>query len=368
MNLPSLLPDPSTVQGGDLTRLPEGMITLDLSLCTNRLGPPPGAVAALQDFLTHHPGRLMPPPYEAPHRPFRAERRYLDAFADRLGTDEQDMLAGRGVTEFLVILSRLLRSARVAVITPEYTETMRRFPYADFIGPTDTTRDTPAARADRVHTAMRTHDFVILSNPSNPLGHFIERDELLAACHAHPACALIVDEEYIQFQPGAPSTAGASADNLLVLQSTGKTFGITGTRAGMLWTRNSRLRQAVADQLPTWPLSLLDITLATAALTDDAWFPTTLAQLHPAGHRLQNLLARHFGAAATPADVHYRFLHLPDPHPILEHLHTHSITARLFTSAMRGAAPGLRLAAPTTEAEFRQLQQALDSLPDRLRP
>ncbi|MFF8617168.1 aminotransferase class I/II-fold pyridoxal phosphate-dependent enzyme [Streptomyces sp. NPDC015350] len=363
MNLPSLLPDPNAVQGGDLTHLPDGMITLDLGLCTNRLGPPPAAVAALQDFLDHHADRLIPPPYEAPHRPFRAERRYLDTFADRLGIDEQDMLAGRGVTEFLVILARLLRSARVAVITPEYTETMRRFSYADFIGPADTARDSPGARADRVHAAMRTHDFVILSNPSNPLGHFIERDELLAACHAHPACVLIVDEEYIQFQPGAPSTAGAGADNLLVLQSTGKTFGITGTRAGMLWTRNNRLHHAVAEQLPTWPLSLLDITLATAALTDDTWFPTTLAQIHPAARRLENLLARRFGTAVTPADVHYRFLHLPDPQPVLEHLHTHGITARLFTSTTRGTAPGLRLAAPTTEAEFIQLQEALDSLP-----
>ncbi|MFE0773322.1 aminotransferase class I/II-fold pyridoxal phosphate-dependent enzyme [Streptomyces sp. NPDC058861] len=368
MTLPSLLPDPSQVQGGDLTRLPEGMITLDLSLCTNRLGPPPAAVAALKDFLDHHASRLMPPPYEAPHRPFRAERRYLDAFADHLGTDEQDMLAGRGVTEFLLILARLLHGARVAVITPEYTETMRRFSYADFIGPDDTARDTPAARAERVRTAMRTHDFVILSNPSNPLGHFVARDELLAACRAHPGCVLIVDEEYIQFQPGAPTIAGASADNLLVLQSTGKTFGITGTRAGMLWTRSSRLRKAVADQLPTWPLSLLDITLATAALRDDAWFPAALARIHPAAHRLYNLLAERFGSAVAPADVHYRFLHLPDPHPVLQHLHTHGTTARLFTTATRGAAPGLRLTAPSTEAEFGQLQHALDTLPDRLRP
>ncbi|MGZ2361696.1 aminotransferase class I/II-fold pyridoxal phosphate-dependent enzyme [Streptomyces sp. 372A] len=344
------------------------MITLDLSLCTNRLGPPPAAVAALQEFLDHHASQLMPPPYEAPHRPFRAERLYLDAFANRLGADEHHMLAGRGVTEFLVILARILHGARVAVITPEYTETMRRFSYADFIGPKDTAGDTSGDRADRMHAAMQTHEFVVLSNPSNPLGHFIERDELLAGCRAHPACVLIVDEEYIQFQPGAPSTAGASADNLIVLQSTGKTYGITGTRAGMLWTRNSRLHQAVADQLPTWPLSLLDITLATAALGDETWFPTKLALIHPAGRRLQNLLTRHFGTATAPADVHYRFVHSPDPRPLLEHLHTHGITARLFTSTTPGTAPGLRLVAPSTEPEFIQLQRALDTLPSRLRP
>ncbi|MBL1120720.1 hypothetical protein JK364_51950 [Streptomyces sp. 110] len=33
--------DPNAVQGGDLTHLPDGAITLNLSLCTNWLGPPP---------------------------------------------------------------------------------------------------------------------------------------------------------------------------------------------------------------------------------------------------------------------------------------------------------------------------------------
>ncbi|MCX4826936.1 aminotransferase class I/II-fold pyridoxal phosphate-dependent enzyme [Streptomyces sp. NBC_01142] len=360
---PGLLHNPSEVQGGDLTHLPNGMITLDLGLCTNRLGPPPGAVAALRDFLDHHAHRLMPPPYEAPRRPYRAERRYLQAFADQLGVDEQDMLAGRGVTEFLVILARLLRRARVAVITPEYTETMRRFFYADFIGPTIGARDTVELRAQRMREAMRTHDYVILSNPSNPLGHYIPRAELLEACKAHPNSVLVVDEEYIQFQPGALGMAGANVANLVVLQSTGKSYGITGTRAGMLWTRRaSRMYQAVLDQLPTWPLSLLDITLATAALQDNAWLPKTLAQITADGRRLEELLTDRFGAAVAPADIHYRFVHLADPHPVLEHFHAHGITARLFTGTPRGTVPGLRMAAPSTDTEFEQLRTALETL------
>lgn len=355
--------DPSGVQGGDLTRLPEGMITLDLGLCTNRLGPPPAAVAALRDFLDHHAHRLMPPPYEAPRRPYRAERRYLQAFADRLGVDEQDMLAGRGVSEFLQILARLLLHSRVAVITPEYTETMRRFSYADFIGPAHGVQDTVERRARRLRRAMQSYDYVILSNPSNPLGHYIPRSQLLEACKANPDCMLIVDEEHIHMQPGALGMAGAAVANVVVLQSTGKTYGITGTRAGMLWTRRaSRLYQAVADQVPTWPLSLLDITLATAALQDDTWLPPTLARISADGRHLERLLTERFGTAVARADLHYRFVHLADPHPVLEHLHAHGITARLFTSTPRGSVPGLRLAAPSTDTEFTQLRTALETL------
>ncbi|MFJ2627680.1 aminotransferase class I/II-fold pyridoxal phosphate-dependent enzyme [Streptomyces sp. NPDC087532] len=364
MNRLDLQRDPSEVQGGDLTHLPHGLITLDLGLCTNRLGPPPAAIAALHDFLDDHAHRLMPPPYETPRPPYRADRRYLQAFADRLDVDEQDMLAGRGVTEFLVILARLLRLSNVAVITPEYTETMRRFSYADFHGPADGVKDTVDMRLQRLRLAMRTYNYVVLSNPSNPLGHYIPRVQLLQACLDNPHSVLIVDEEYIAFQgTTALSLAGADVTNLVVLQSTGKTYGMTGTRAGMLWTRHTRLRQAVQDELPSWPLSLLDIILATAALQDSTWLPGVLTQINADGRRLQDLLTASFGAAAvSPADIHYRYVHLSDPYPALDHLHAHGISARLFTRTPRGSVPGLRLAAPSTEAEFKQLATALEAL------
>ncbi|MGW6202091.1 aminotransferase class I/II-fold pyridoxal phosphate-dependent enzyme [Streptomyces sp. NPDC055089] len=356
------LRDPSRVQGGDLTHLPDGLISLNLSLCTNRLGPPPAAVTALRHFIDHQVHRLMPPPYEAPRPPYRAERLYLQAFADRLGVDEQDMLPGRGVTEFLMILARLLRLSNVAVITPEYTETMRLFAYADFTGPADGSRDTAELRLRRLRAAMRTHDYVVLSNPSNPLGHYLPRAQLIQACHDNPHTVLIVDEEYIEFQGNGLSLAGAGVTNLVVLQSTGKTYGITATRAGMMWTRHTRLHRSVQSELPNWPLSLLDITLATAALRDDTWLPAALARINADGRRLETLLTNRFGPAVTAADIHYRFVNLQHPYPVLDHLHTHGISARLFTSTSPGRVPGLRLAAPSTEPEFDQLATALDTL------
>ncbi|MFJ6437839.1 aminotransferase class I/II-fold pyridoxal phosphate-dependent enzyme [Streptomyces sp. NPDC091416] len=359
--------DPSMVQGGDLTHLTSDKGMLNLSLCTNRIGPPPGAVDAVRRFLDHHAARLMPPPYEAEQPPFQAHRLYLNAFADRLGIDHQDMLAGRGVTEFLMILGRRLQLSQVAVITPEYTETLRRFGYAHFEQPEDPFGDTPARRLARVQRAMHTYDFVILSNPSNPLGHYIERQDLLEACARFPHCTLIVDEEYIEFQGRHETLAGADATNLIVLQSTGKTYGITGSRAGMLWTRNTRIRHVVADELPAWPLSLLDIALATAALAEEPWLERTLTQLKMAGEELEQLLTQHFGSATVPSDIHYRFVHLSNPYPAHHHLQDHGIAARLFTAA-RGCSSGLRISTPGTPNEFDQLRLALETLPSAARP
>ncbi|MEO3976942.1 aminotransferase class I/II-fold pyridoxal phosphate-dependent enzyme [Streptomyces sp. CAU 1734] len=343
-------------QGGDLRSYAEGAVRLDLSICSNTMGPPPSAVAALREFATRRPRELVPPPYEA-------GQQYIQAYAAYVGAQEPDLLCGRGVTEFLVVLSRVLAGRDVALVPPEYTETLNRFAYATHYGPADAAHDTAAARLRRVEHAMANHRYVLLSNPNNPLGIHHSRQELLEVCRAHPQSTLIVDEEYVHLGPRGVSLVGADLDNVLVLQSSGKTFGLTGTRAGVLWTHNLPLRQTVAEHLPTWPLSLLDAVVTTAALSDTGWSGTTLPYVRGFARRLEELLVSRFDSVVA-ADIHYRFIHLTDPEPTVRHLEKHGIAVRAFDGRIRGRASGIRLMTPVTEMDFDLLDRALRDLPE----
>lgn len=360
--IPALPQDPARIQGGDLTAFRRGQITLDLSICSNRLGPPPSAIAAVRSLITERPDDLVPPPYESEQPPYRAEKRYLQTVADRLGTHIDDMLPSRGVTENLTILARVLRHRRVCVVAPDYTETMRLFSYADFISPPTPARDTVELRLERVRMGLSSHDVVILSNPSNPMGHFIPAAALLQAAREHPSALLVIDEEYIEFQGEGLSLAGADADNLVILQSSGKIFGITGSRAGMLWTHNKPVRNLVASQLIRWPLSLLDITLACAAMEDEGWLTTIRAVVQDDARRLHQALAERFDELVTDCGIHYRLVHLADPRPVFDHLAAHGIATRLFDGSGHGAS-GIRITAPNGPTELAVLQVALDTLP-----
>ncbi|GAA1193613.1 aminotransferase class I/II-fold pyridoxal phosphate-dependent enzyme [Streptomyces rhizosphaericus] len=354
--------DPASVQGGDLTDFPPG--TLNLSICSNRLGPPDSAVDALRAFLADHSDELVLPPYETNRPPYKAEKRYLSAYADHLGVGMDDLLPGRGVTEFLMILSHLLRGEEVALITPEYTGTMSMFHYAHFLEPSGP-RDTTEQRLDRVRNAMRHHSYVILSNPNNPLGHYIPRECLLMTCEENPNSLLIVDEEYIEFQGPGLSLAGADLPkrNLAVLQSSGKAFGITATRAGVMWTRSTALRRAVQALVPSWPLSLLDTTLATAALQDKAWLHRALTSVKRDARQLEHLLTERFGGdVVSDSDIHFRFTYLHDPYRVFDHMKDHGIAVRIFDGHQRGRPSGMRIMAPRDQEEFTQLRTALQTL------
>ncbi|MFI8932481.1 aminotransferase class I/II-fold pyridoxal phosphate-dependent enzyme [Streptomyces sp. NPDC053474] len=342
-------------QGGDLTSFPDGVIRLDLSICSNTLGPPPSAVRAVHNLVTARPESLVPPPYAA-------ERTYAQHYAAYLGVKPKHLICGRGVTEFLFRLSKLLYFEKVALVVPEYTETMNRFHYAAFYAPQPGQQDTAEDRLERIRQAMQRHQFVVISNPSNPLGLSATRQQLVAVAGQNPGSTLIVDEEYVHLGPPGVSVVGAPG-NIVVLQSTGKTFGLTGTRAGVLWTRNSQLREAVAREIPSWPLSLLDVAATTAALRDTEWIENTVLRVRRNAQRLERLLAAYFGAAVVPSQIHYRFVYLDSPEPVAAHLEEHGIAVRSFDGDIRGRASGIRVMTPQTDEDFVLLEQALHSLP-----
>ncbi|MEV8396709.1 aminotransferase class I/II-fold pyridoxal phosphate-dependent enzyme [Streptomyces niveus] len=352
-----LVPRPRHLrQGGDLTGLPH--VALDLSLCANPYGPAPAAVAALRalDFA-----ELVRPPYEAASR-------FLDACAKDLDVDADHLTAGRGVTEFITMTSQILAGERphrgrraVAVVVPEYSGTVAAFPYADLVGPPHGDPPSVKGRLALVHRAMETHRFVILSNPSNPEGLYADRDELLDIATGHPSSLLIVDEEYYRFHDGARSLAGADVDNIAVWTSIGKTYGLTGLRAGTMWTRNKSLAEQVRRYVPTWPLSQLDSVASVAALTDTAWRDDTLRRIRTDSYLSEVLLGQLFGASRVSGSVHFRFVTLDTPAPIAEHLESQGIATRMFDGTLPGHTCGIRFLAPTSPDQRDRLADAVST-------
>lgn len=349
-------------QGGYLTGLTG--IDLDLSLCANPYGPSPAALAAL-DAFDHR--TLVRPPYEA------AEE-FLAAYAAHLGVSTADLIPGRGVTEFITLMSALLRTTEtkegrrpVAIVTPEYSGTLAAFDYADLISLPPAEIPSVERRLEFVDHAMRTHQYVVISNPNNPYGLYIRRADLLTVARANPRATLIVDEEYVAFD--GRSLAGADVDNLVIWQSTGKGHGLVGLRAGIMWTRSRRLREMVRPYVPAWPLSAPASAAAVAALKDSAWLARTLQWIRTDTDLLERLLTRQVGAPAVSGTVHFRFVRLPSPIPVAEHLEKRGIAVRTFDgTVVPGHPSGIRVLAPTCADQRDRLSDAVNSCPAELLP
>ncbi|MFF3377458.1 aminotransferase class I/II-fold pyridoxal phosphate-dependent enzyme [Streptomyces sp. NPDC002680] len=336
-------------QGGDLRSLPAGPY-LDLGTCVNRYGPPPSVATALRDIDPKH---ILAHPYGS-------EEAFTEAYAAFMGADPERLVPGRGITEFIRVLAQLLPTDRVAVITPDYTDTIRWFP--THLPPPPGTTETVRTRLERVGRALRTHPYVFLSNPNNPLGLYLHRDDLTALARANPRSVLIVDEAYIEFVPDHHelSMVRGGLPNVVVLRSPNKLFGIAGTRTGALWTLNDDIARRVAERKLNWTLSHIDSVLATAALTDLAWVDRTRSALLRDATELEGILAERFDGVVRGVPVHYRFVAVDDSLAAHRFFLDRGVVVRAFDGTSPGRVSGVRITAPTN-VELTELRGSLRS-------
>ena len=133
---------------------------------------------------------------------------------------------------------------------------------------------------------------LVIVNPNNPDGSAWAREDLLrlAAQRAEQWRWTIVDEAFVETAPDL-SVADAEIDNLVVLRSFGKFYGLAGARLGFIVapaSLASRLRARLGD----WPLSADAIALGTGAYADRDWADRQRARLARSAARLDRLLIK----------------------------------------------------------------------------
>lgn len=84
---------------------------------------------------------------------------------------------------------------------------------------------------------------IYLINPNNPLGYFIPLSYIREVLEKFPTTAVIVDEAYIEFMPEGSSAATMidEFDNLFVVRSFSKAFGLAGLRLGYIVSSHRNL-------------------------------------------------------------------------------------------------------------------------------
>lgn len=249
-------------QGGDPVR----DVAIDLSTCVNRYGPAPAAVAALHAV---EPADIVLHPYDA------AER-LCAAYAAVLGVDAAQLRASRAASEIIWAMGRTLDARQVAVPLPAYTDYLRAFPGRGFGAATGLGHDL-----GQLDAALAAAQVVIVSNPHNPTGTLLHPDALIDVALQHPRSVLVIDESYVEFvpDPARATAVGCGADNVVVLRSASKFYGIAATRAGVAWCRDPRLLGRLLGSQETWGLSGVDVTVAAAALASSAWAGAVRARL-----------------------------------------------------------------------------------------
>jgi histidinol-phosphate/aromatic aminotransferase/cobyric acid decarboxylase-like protein len=109
-----------------------------------------------------------------------------------------------------------------------------------------------------IEEKLRDSDAVVFVNPNNPTGSIIGSSWIMNLARQNPNKYFIVDESFIEFSDECSIIDYLEihpSDNVIVLRSMSKSYGLPGVRLGFVYTTNEELLQKINTKIPIWNLN-----------------------------------------------------------------------------------------------------------------
>lgn len=197
--------------------------------------------------------------------PFASE--LCEAFANFYGIDKNFVTAGNGSDELIsVIMNAFLQKGdKVMTVTPDFS--MYAF-YASIVEAqcVDFLKTNLEFSVDNVIKEAKEQNIraLIFSNPCNPTSLGVKRDEMRKLISSLD-CLVVLDEAYMDFWDESLIDEGEKYDNLIILRTCSKAFGLAAMRLGFA-VANKTLTDVIRSVKSPYNVNSLSQAAGTAVL------------------------------------------------------------------------------------------------------
>lgn len=182
--------------------------------------------------------------------------------AERIfGVDESHILVGNGAAELINVLGMWMKG-KVAVGLPTFNEYVRCFRNCELI-PIDNSRNDYLHDFDYLTSLCGKVDYICLVSPDNPSGDLLTKEEVEQLCEKAQKLntGIVIDESFIDFaDPDKRYTLLNNDvlnrfDNLIVVKSISKSFGVPALRLGVLASSNAKILSELRSLMQVWNIN-----------------------------------------------------------------------------------------------------------------
>ena len=176
-------------------------------------------------------------------------------------TNEEYFLVGNGAAELINCLGRTL-SGNMLVSKTAFNEYHRCFENVNF-DIFDLKDSNFKYDAKLIDKKIENNDIICIVNPDNPTGAFLKENEIITILDKAKALGktVIFDESFIDFAKKEErytlidNSILEKYDNLIVIKSISKSYGIPGFRLGVMATSNEELLKQIREKLAVWNIN-----------------------------------------------------------------------------------------------------------------
>ncbi len=201
---------------------------------------------------------------------------------------------------------------------------------------------------------------VVVVSPNNPTGGLVSADQIerIAEVARSAGAKLLLDHAYIEFADTNPTEHLLANDNIMILRTFSKAFGLAGLRVGYLVAPTTEFASTVRDAAGPFPVSAVSLETARRALAD--YQPQMEANLNAvkAIRSLLHDLIVDCGGQPLPSQGNFILAEFEDHEAVWSGLAEDGVGVRKFVGNpwLDGR---LRITCPVLPAEFLQLAQSL---------
>ncbi len=298
---------------------------IKLNTNENPYPPSPRVLETLRAELGEDAGRL---------------RLYPDPNADALkaciarlhGLNAHQVFVGNGSDEVLALVFQGLLKHDAPTCFPDITYSF----YPVYCGLYEINFRTIALTGD---FSIRPEEYpapcggIIIANPNAPTGIALNLAEVERLVAAHPECAVVIDEAYIDFGGETAIPLIGRYPNLLIVRTLSKSHALAGLRIGYALGNAALIEglERVKNSFNSYPLDRLAQIGAIAALEDTEYFERTRQAIMRTREQLVAGLSA-LGFVVLPSTANFVFARHPgrDAATLAQQLRARAILVRHF--------------------------------------
>lgn len=239
---------------------------------------------------------------------------YVNALlaAKNFGVNQEYIVVGNGAAE---LIKGLLEGyeGRIGLIKPTFEEYPNRYD-VDKSVIFNTIQIDFQYHADDIVGFFEDKDIdmLVLVNPDNPSGNFIGKEELLRLCQwsENKGIKLVVDESFVDFAEGEDNTLIHNGileqyQNLIVVKSISKSYGVPGLRLGILVSAQTDLINELKHTVAIWNINSFAEFFMQIAEKYSGDYKKAMDEFQPVRKNFIDALQRIEGLRVYPTQANY---------------------------------------------------------------
>ena len=237
-----------------------------------------------------------------------------EAIAEHFGIESSEAVLGNGSDEILDILTKVFIDPGCEAVILEPTFSVYRYYTLLLNGKPRSVllnqNFTPNVEAVLKAVTKKTR-FIILCSPNNPTGNQYPKEDVKRIVE-ESGCIVAVDEAYVDFADYTLTEWINEYDNLIVLRSFSKSFGIAGLRIGFAAT-NSNLAETLRKMVVPYNVNKLAQRMVPVLISNWDYLSQKISEVKKEREFLYNQLNKNENLKPYPSQTNFLLVRVVKP-------------------------------------------------------